>query len=119
MKSLNCLIAHILYHIRLFWLYLQKHESVTDNHPIGIYVNKIENRITFRIKTGYYLDLVTPKTKKLLESTKSNITKDEKGENVPHLKISEVVLMHCNIVNKDYQEDSRVLYTIIPNKLLG
>ena len=55
----------------------------------------------------------------LLESTKSNITKDEKGENVPHLKISEVVLMHCNIVNKDYQEDSRVLYTIIPNKLLG
>ena len=56
---------------------------------------------------------------KLLESTKSKITKDQKGENVPHLEISEVVLMHCNIVNKDYQEDSRVLYTIIPNKLLG
>ena len=53
---------------------------------------------------------------KLLESTKSKITKDQKGENVPHLEISEVVLMHCNIVNKDYQEDSRVLYTIIPNK---
>ena len=51
---------------------------------------------------------------KLLESTKSKITKDQKGENVPHLEISEVVLMHCNIVNKDYQEDSRVLYPIIP-----
>ena len=53
---------------------------------------------------------------KLLESTKSKITQDQKGENVPHLEISEVVLMHCNIVNKDYQEDSRVLCTIIPNK---
>ena len=56
---------------------------------------------------------------KLLESTKNKITKDENGENVPHLKIAEVVLVHCNIVNNDYQQDSRVLYTFVPNKPFG
>ena len=84
-----------------------------------IYVNKIENRITFKIKTGYYLELLTPETMKLLGSTKSKITKDENGENVPHLEITEVVLVHCNIVNNDYQQDSRVLYTFVPNKSFG
>ena len=48
---------------------------------------------------------------KLLGSTKSKITKDENGENLPHLEITEVILVHCNIVNNDYQQDSRVLYT--------
>ena len=67
-----------------------------------IYVNKTENRITFKIKTGYYLEFLMPETIKLLGSTKSKITKDEKGENVPHLKITEVILVNCNIVNNDY-----------------
>ena len=66
-----------------------------------IYVNKIENRITFKIKTGYYLELWTPETMKLLGNTKSKITKNENGENVPHLGITEVVVILCNIVNKD------------------
>ena len=56
---------------------------------------------------------------KLLGSTKSNVNKDESDENVPHLKITEVVLIHCNIVNNDYQQDSRVLYTFVPNKSFG
>ena len=56
---------------------------------------------------------------KLLWSAKSKITKDENGEHVPHLEITEVVLIHCNIVNSDYQEDSRVLYTFVPNKSFG
>ena len=47
------------------------------------------------------------------------VAKDEKGENVPHLEIVEVVLIHCNIVNKDYQQDPRVLYTFIPSKSFG
>ena len=84
-----------------------------------MYVNKIENRITFKIKTGYYLELLTPETMKLLGSTKNEITKDKNGENVPHLEITEVVLVHCNIVNNDYQQDSRVLYTFVPNKPFG
>ena len=80
-----------------------------------VYINKIKNGITFKIKAGYYLKLLTPETMKLLVSTKSKITKDENGENVPHLEITEVVLIHCNIVNNDYQQDSRVLYTFAPN----
>ena len=53
---------------------------------------------------------------KLLESTKSKITKNENGENVPHLEITKIVLVNCNIVNNDYQLDSRVLYTFVSNK---
>ena len=84
-----------------------------------IYINKIENRIAFKIKIGYYLELLTPETMKLLGSTKSKINKDENGESVPHLKITEVKLVHCNIVNNDYQQDSRALYTFVPNKSFG
>ena len=63
-----------------------------------VYVNKIGNRITFQIKTEYYLELLTPETMKLLGSTKSKIiTKGENGENAPRLKITEVVFSHCNI----------------------
>ena len=58
--------------------------------------------------TGYYLELLTPETMKLIGSTKSKTTNDENGENVPHLEITEVVLIHCNIGNNDYQQDSRV-----------
>ena len=56
---------------------------------------------------------------KLLGSTENKITKDKNGENVPHLEITEVVLVHCNMVNNDYQQDSRVLYTFIPNNPFG
>ena len=56
---------------------------------------------------------------KLLESTKNKITEDKNGENVPHLGITEVVLVHCNIVNNSYQQDSRVLHTFVPTKWFG
>ena len=84
-----------------------------------IYVNKIENKVRFKIKNGYSLELLTPETMKLLESTKNKITKDKNGENVLHLQIAEVVLVPCDIVNNDYQQDSRVLYTFVPNKPFG
>ena len=56
---------------------------------------------------------------KLLGSTNSKITKDKNGENVPHLEIVEVVLVHCNLVNNDYQQNSRIFYTFVPNKTFG
>ena len=56
---------------------------------------------------------------KLLGSTKNKIAKDRNSENVPHLEITEVVLVHFNIVDNDYQQDSRVLYTFVPNKPFG
>ena len=73
----------------------------------------------FKIKAGYYLKLLTPETKELLGSTKNKITKNENGENVPHLELTELVLVHCDIVNNNYQQNSRVLYVFFLNKLFG
>ena len=73
----------------------------------------------FKIKRRCYLRLLMPEMMKLLGSNKSKITKDKSGENTPNLEITEVVLVHCNIVNNNYQQDSRVLYTFIPNKSFG
>ena len=98
---------------------LKKHSESVDNPSIRIYVNKIENRITFKIISGYYLELLTPETMKLLGSAKSKITETKNGENVSHLEIVELVLVHCNLVNNDYQQDSRILYTFVPNKTFG
>ena len=84
-----------------------------------MYINRIENRITFKIKNGYYLELLTPETMKLLGSTESKITKDKNGEHVPHLEVVELVLVHCNLFNNDYQQDSRILFTFVPNKSFG
>ena len=56
---------------------------------------------------------------KLLGNTKNKITKDKNSQHVPHLQIAEVVLVHCNIVNNGYQQDSRVFYTFVPNKPFG
>ena len=94
---------------------LKKHEGNNDNPSVRIYVNKTENRITFTINTGYYLELLTPATMKPPGSTENKITKDKNGEKVPHLEITEVVLVHFNIVNNG----SRVLYTFAPNKPFG
>ena len=102
-----------------FQYILKKHSESVDNPSIRIYVNKIENRITFKIKNGYYLELLTPKTMKLLGSTENKITKDKNSENVPHLEVVELILVHCNLVNNNYQQHSRILYTFVPNKTFG
>ena len=73
----------------------------------------------FKIKTGYYLELLIPETMKLLGSTINKITKNENSENVSNLEITEVLLVHCNIVNKIYQQNSRVFYMFVPNKSFG
>ena len=81
-----------------------------------IHVKKIENRIIFKTKRGYDLGLWTPKILKLLGSTKSKTTKDKNCESVPHLEITEVVLIQCKIVNNNYQQNPRVLDTFVTNK---
>ena len=98
---------------------LKRHGEKTVNPSMRIYINKIENKIMFKIKTGYYFELLTPETMKLLGSTKSKITKYEDGENVSNLEVTEVVLVHCNIVNNNYQRSSKVLYTFVLNKAFG
>ena len=71
------------------------------------------------MKNEYYLELLPPETMKLLGSAESKITKDKNGENVPHLEITKLVLVHCNLVNNDYKQDSRILNKFVPNKPFG
>ena len=73
---------------------------------------------TFKIKTRYYLKLLTPETMKLRGISKSK-KKDKNIENVSNLEIFNVVLVHCNIVNTNYKRNSRISYTFVPNKLFG
>ena len=104
-------------HIQDYFGYiLKKHRENIDNPPVQIYANKIENSITLKIKDGHRLELLTLETMKLLGSNQNKITKDKNGENLQHLEITEVVLVHCNVVNNDYHQDSRVMYTFVPNK---
>ena len=112
MDHILCQIFKIALHI------FKKTWRRFDEPSVQIYVNKIENRVTFKIKNGYSLELLTPETMKLLGSTENKIVKDKNGKNVPHLKITEVVLVHCDIVNNNYQQDSRVLYMFVPKNLL-
>ena len=92
---------------------LRNHLEKTVNPSMRIYKKKKEKRLTFKIKTGYYLERLTPETMKLFGSTKSKITKKENGKNVPYLEITEIVLIHCNltVINK-IQESCIYLFLI-------
>ena len=83
-----------------------------------IYTNKIKNRIVFKIKTGYKLEL-SLETMKLLGSTKKDVDQDKDREDVPKLESVEVVLVHWNLVDNNYQQASKVLFTFVPNKQFG
>ena len=73
---------------RLFWVYLKKkHNEKIDTPSMKIYVNRIENRIAFKFKSEYYLELLTPEIMKLLGTTKKKIN-DKNGENVPDVEIA-------------------------------
>ena len=98
---------------------IKKHETIADNPPVQIYVNKIKNWTVFKIKTGYKLELLTEKTMQLLGSFKKVIDKNKDAEFVPRLEIFEVVLVHCNLVNNSYQQASKVLFTFKINKQFG
>ena len=98
---------------------IKKHETIGETAPILIYANTINNRIAFKIKTGYKLELLSKETMKLSGSTKDIIDSDKNSENVPRLENVEVVLVHCNLVNNSYQQASRVLFTFVPTKQYG
>ena len=98
---------------------IKKHEKIGENAPILIYANTINNRIVFKIKSRYKLELLSKETMKLLGSTKDIIDSDKNSENVPKLENIEVVLVHWNLVNNAYQQHSRVLFTFVPNKQYG
>ena len=82
-------------------------------------MNKIKNRIVFKIKTGHKLELLSEETMQLLGSSKKVIDKNKDGEIVPRIETVEVVLVHCNLVNNNHQQASKVLFTFVPNKQFG
>ena len=98
---------------------IKKHETIGETAPIIIYANTVSNRVVFKIKTGYKLELLSKETMKLLRSTKYAIDPDKNSGNVPRLENVEIVLVHCNLVNNSYQQASRVLFTFVPNKQYG
>ena len=98
---------------------IKKHETIGENAAILIYANTINNRIVFKIKSRYKLELLSKEPMKLLGSTNDTIDADKNSENVPRLENVEVVLVHCNLVNNSYQQHSRVLFTFVPTKRYG
>ena len=111
MKNLKYLMDHIRYQtFKIYFEYiLKEHGQNTFNPSIETYANRTENKIMFKIKTGHYLEL----------STQDKITKDKNAENVTYLEMTEVLLIHCNAVKNSYQQNSKVLYTFVSNKLFG
>ena len=98
---------------------IKKHETIADVSPVLIYVNEINNRIVFKIKSGYKLELLSKKTMRLLGSSADTIDGDKNSELVPKLESVDLVLVHCNLVNNSYQLASKVLFTLVPNKKYG
>ena len=102
-----------------FEFIIKKHETLTENPPVQIYPNKIKNRIVFKIKAGYKLELLSSETMKLLGSTKKDVDQDKDGEDIPKLESVEAFLVRCNLVNNNYQQSSKVLFTFVLNKKFG
>ena len=98
---------------------IKKHETITNVSLVLIYVNEINNRIVFKIKSGYKLEFLSKETMRLLGSTSNRIDKDKNSELVPKLEGVDLVLVHCNEVNNSYQQASKVLFTFVPNKKYG
>ena len=94
---------------------IKKHEAIIDVFPVLIYVNEINNRIVFKIKSGYKLELLSKETMKLLGSSSDTIDDDKNSKLVPKLESVDLVLVHCNVVNNSYQQASKVLFTLVQN----
>ena len=100
---------------------IQKHEptiKTNEKSPILIYPNGVKNRISFKVKTGYELELLTSETQKLLGDGPI-IDKDKVSKNVPQLDQVDYVLLHCNIVQNDYLQNFKLLYEFVPDKTFG
>ena len=98
---------------------MKKHETIVEVSPVLIYVNEINNRIVFKIKSGYKLELLSKEMMRLLGSLVGIIDGDKNSELVPKLENVDLVLVHCNLVNNSYQQVSKVLFMFVPNKKYG
>ena len=97
---------------------IKQHKTLTTIPPIQVYINIINNRLLFKIKDGYKIELQAPKKMKLFGSTNKIVDKKKNGEKVLSLEVVDVVLVQCNLVDNQYQGKSEVLYTSTINKFL-
>ena len=95
---------------------IKKHKTIAEVSPVLMYVNQINNRIVFKIKSGYKLELLSKETMRLVRSSFDSIDGDKNSELVPKLESVDLVLVHCNVVNNSYQQASKVLFMFVPNK---
>ena len=98
---------------------IKKHETIAKVSSVLIYVNEINKRIVFKIKSGYKLELLSKETMRLLGSSNDTIDGDKNSELVPRLESVDLVLVHCNVVNNSYQQASKVVFTFVLNKKHG
>ena len=98
---------------------IKKHETIDKVSPVLIYVNEINNRIVFKIKSGYKLELLSKETMRLLGSSSDTTDDNKNSVLVPKLESVDLVLVQCNVVNNNYQQASKILFTFIPNKKCG
>ena len=105
--------------IAYFEYILKKHETVTDNPSIMIYANEIENRDVWNRDRILSWTVNARNNNITWKHERSNMNKHKNGENVLHLEITEVILVHCNIISDNCQQDSIVLYTFAPSKSFG
>ena len=112
--------SHLIADIQdYFEFIIKKYETSTETPPVQIYPNKIKNRIVFKINAGYKLELLSSETMKLLGSTNEDVDHDKDGEDVPKWKSAEVFLVHCNLLNNNYQQTTKVLLIFVSNKQFG
>ena len=106
--------------IQDYFIYIiKKHETVETTPQVLIYVDTIKNRLIFKMKSGYKLELLSRETMKLLGSTSNEISANKNGELVLKLEVAETVLVHCKLVTNDYQQASKVLFSFVPNQSFG
>ena len=105
-----CQIFKVIFNIS--W----KSTKLTEISPIHVYINRVNNKLVFTIKDEYKLELPTPETMKLFDSTKKLIDKPKNRKNMLSLEGGEVVLVLCNLVDNQYKQKSKVLFNFRPNK---
>ena len=118
MKLLNCLMDRVPNQIiKIILTTPSRSMKHSDKPPVQIYVNKIQNRVMFKIESGF--ELLIPETMKLVGRTDERITKDKNSEHGPHLENTEVTLVHWSIFNNRYHRNSWVLPTFLPDHLVS
>ena len=105
--------------IDAYFKYIVEKHTKYHEGDIEIYANKTKNRVTFKMADRVTLELMSPETQKFLVVSKRVLTGEVNGDKVPQLETVQTVLVHCNLVDNDYQHDSRILHIFVPDKTFG